>query len=94
MQQTTRQSDQNHTRKPKPLSQRVVEAVAEEADVDDTDLPQLYDAIDPDALNSLFHSRPTGDDVDAMGAVFFTYNGYVVRVSAAGQVWLTGIGDG
>lgn len=77
-----------HTYRPTSPSERVVEAVAIAEGVDETDLPPLYDAIDPDALDSLFHPRPTGDDVDAMGAIYFTYNGHEVRVSAAGEVQL------
>ncbi|TKX56897.1 hypothetical protein EXE43_06770 [Halorubrum sp. SS5] len=57
----------------------VVEAIAELADVDPTELPEegvvLYDHVDPDALNALVAGRSDGD-VD----VSLTVAGYDVRV--------------
>lgn len=40
------------------MSETVVTAVAEAKGVDPLDLDPLYDSIDPDALNSLFSTRP------------------------------------
>ena len=37
-----------------PISQQVIEAVADAKGVDPLDLPPLYDSVDPDALDSLF----------------------------------------
>jgi hypothetical protein len=57
----------------------VVEAIAELADVDPTDLPEegvvLYDHVDPDALNELAAGRSDAD-VD----ISLTVAGYEVRV--------------
>ncbi|WP_096394366.1 HalOD1 output domain-containing protein [Halorubrum trapanicum] len=57
----------------------VVEAIAELAGVDPTDLPEagvvLYDHVDPDALNALVAGR-SDSDVD----VSLTVAGYDVRV--------------
>ncbi|MDR9431077.1 MAG: HalOD1 output domain-containing protein [Natronomonas sp.] len=54
-------------------SERIVRTVATEADSDPVELPPLYDAIDPDALDAL---------VDRMsnGTVSFAYAGYEVTV--------------
>lgn len=66
------------------LSQRVVEAVADAKDVDPLDLEvPLYEAVDPDALDSLFRAS---DDLE--GVIEFTYYDYQVRVTAAGNVSL------
>ena len=68
-----------------PLSQRVVEAVADAEDADPLDLKvPLYEAVDPDALDSLF--RASDDGVE--GVIEFTYYGYQVRVTSAGHVSL------
>lgn len=65
-----------HRRRP---SERVVEAVSDETDTNPVELPRLYDAIDPDALNT------TVEDLDA-GRVEFTYAGQLVTVHADGTV--------
>jgi hypothetical protein len=55
------------------ISERIVWTVATAADRDPLELPPLYDAIDPDALDAL---------VDRMsdGTVSFAYAGYEVTV--------------
>ncbi|RQG97336.1 hypothetical protein EA473_03970 [Natrarchaeobius chitinivorans] len=60
----------------------VVTAVAEVEDSAVGDLPPLYDAIDPEALNKLFTSRcePTVDLVE------FEYAGYSIAVRGSGDV--------
>lgn len=63
-------------------SDRVVAAVADEAGTDPENLPQrLYDAVDPDALDSLFGGRNA-----TRGTVSFVYCGYEVTVRADGAV--------
>ncbi|MFB1062412.1 HalOD1 output domain-containing protein [Natrinema sp. H-ect4] len=52
----------------------VIEAVAEATDSDPLDLPPLYEAVDPDALNTLFDSSETS------GQVSFPYAGFEVTV--------------
>ncbi|WP_246310178.1 HalOD1 output domain-containing protein [Halorarum halophilum] len=60
----------------------VVEAVADETDVSPTDIsPQLYDTVDPDALDSLVRSR-TGNGL----RVRFRYHGCTVVVDGTGRV--------
>ena len=60
----------------------VVSAVAEASGVDMFELPPLYEAINPDALNELFTSRSE----PAVGEVSFQYAGYDVTVHGSGVV--------
>ena len=60
----------------------VVEAVADETDVPPTDVsPQLYETVDPDALDSLVRS---GGDNGLQ--VRFRYQGCTVTVDGTGRV--------
>lgn len=69
-----------------PPTHAVVESVAQRAGVDETELPPLYDAIDPDALDAIFDHR--GDwPSDAGPRVIFSYAGFEVTVEHDG--WLT-----
>jgi hypothetical protein len=61
----------------------VVEAIAAKEGVETTELPVLYDAIDPDALDQLFAGNSR-----VRGSIQFTYCGYTVTVTAAGDVAL------
>ncbi|ELZ15285.1 hypothetical protein C477_18905 [Haloterrigena salina JCM 13891] len=63
----------------------IVERVAALDGTDPLSLPPLYDAIDPDALDSLFQSS-SADGPQTTGAVQFTYYGYDVRVDADGEI--------
>ncbi|WP_222913358.1 HalOD1 output domain-containing protein [Natrinema sp. SYSU A 869] len=60
----------------------VVSAVAEASGLDMFELPSLYEAINPDALNELFTSRSE----PAVGKVSFEYAGYDVVVRGTGVV--------
>lgn len=60
----------------------VVSAVADASGMDMVELPPLYEAIDPDALNALF----TGRSEPAVGQVSFRYAGYDVVVRGTGVV--------
>lgn len=70
------------------LSVRIVAAVAERADVSPTDLPPLYDVIDPDALEDLF-SHSTDQPLSVPGRVSFGYAGSTVTVFSDGAVEVT-----
>lgn len=63
------------------VSTAVVEAIAAEADRDPTELPPLFDTIDPDALDAIFSTQPDGTP-RRDGEVVFPYAGYRVCVSA------------
>ena len=67
-------------------SSTVIEAVAAEMGVQPTELPeQLFDAIDADALDSLFRGRERMD-----GKVTFSYCGYIITVTSDGTVTVDG----
>lgn len=65
------------------LVQVLIEAMADFTGIDWTDLPPLYDYIDPEALEHQF-SPTTSTRVD--GGVFFHYNGYPVVVHSNGRI--------
>lgn len=60
----------------------VVSAVADIEDSDPVDLPPLYDAINPEALNDLFTSRSES----AVDQITFKYAGYSIVVRGNGEV--------
>lgn len=78
-----------------PLSEavvRAVEAVSDRSSVAGDDaarpLDPLYERIDPDALDALFHGRGDGPGSRA-GEVTFAYCGYEVTVESTGLVAVT-----
>lgn len=68
-----------------PISTRVVERVAHAKGVDFTELPPLYEAIDTDALDTLFLSRAPGAAGDAL-SVQFSYAGLEVVVRSPDDI--------
>lgn len=74
------------------LSVFVGQLVAMVADEDPMSIPPLNDAIDPDALDSLFAPRQTGGQRTA-GHLEFTYAGYRVTVHADNYVTVEPPGD-
>lgn len=64
------------------VSVAVVSAVAALENVRVEDLPPLYDAVDPGALNELVRTLQTG-------AITFAYTGYLVRVSSDGVIQIS-----
>lgn len=63
------------------ISTRVVLAVADKTGGDPTDLPPLYEAINPDSLDALFEPSREGDGPDRRSCeVRFSYAGREVRV--------------
>ena len=68
------------------LSMAIVEAVAEREGVDATELgAPLYEAIDTEALETLFSTSTAGADA----SVTFTYCGYSIRVDGTGEIQLS-----
>lgn len=55
-----------------PVSRRIVEAVARSNGVNPTELPSLYETIDPDALDALVTSHSDGKGKNDF-SVQFTY---------------------
>lgn len=64
-----------------PLSLTVIEAVEAATDAQTTELPPLYEVIDPDALDSLFQSTS-----EESVCVEFSYSGVEVAVQGDGTV--------
>lgn len=71
------------------LSTTVIQALSEAAGVDplEFDTP-LNDYVDPDALNSLFRTRPDGTARPG-GSLTFRIEGYDVTVRSTGQIEIT-----
>lgn len=70
-----------------PVSIAVVHAIAAHRDVDPTDLPPLYEWVDPDALDALF--QPTRAGGPRRGRLEFAYDGQTVTVDSTGEVTIT-----
>ncbi|WP_418281338.1 HalOD1 output domain-containing protein [Halorubrum sp. DTA98] len=65
-------------------TEAIIAAVADVADVDPTELPSLYDYIDPDAIDNLFDRHDGHDVVNTHLA--FTYDTWNVFVHADGRI--------
>lgn len=65
------------------LAFAVVDSVSAAENATPTELPPLYETIDPDALNALFAGRGA-----TTGSVVFQYHGYTVAVASDGRVCL------
>lgn len=69
------------------VSMAVVEAVAERRNVDQTELPPLYEWIDPNALDALFERTRTRGT--RSGRITFTYDGHRITVERENGVSIT-----
>lgn len=86
---TTSEDALNHVDETREPSRAVVEVVADAEGVDPLELPPLYEAIDPDALDALFRPSACRTDVPpTSGEVRFGYHGHEVHITAAGRVSL------
>lgn len=76
-------------------SERVIDTIATAESVDPVELDPLYTTIDPDVLDSLFHSQQdSSSEPSAPSAEMrFEYQGYAVRVTAGGQVSVDEVQD-
>lgn len=68
-----------------PLTMGIVETVAETVDREALELPPLYDAVDVEALDTLFVDAHHGA-VSPLREVSFGYAGCAVTVHADGEV--------
>lgn len=76
---------------PEKPSQTIVTLIADLKGTSPTDLtPPLYSAVDPEALDSLFHSSATNDTVTP-GHVCFQYCGYEIRVESSDEITITNL---
>jgi hypothetical protein len=67
------------------VSEAVLATVAEAASTDPLDLPPLYGAVDPDALNALLGARDRSLPTEGV-AVSFGYAGFAVEIDGVGTV--------
>ncbi|NGM70023.1 hypothetical protein G6M89_13580 [Natronolimnobius sp. AArcel1] len=68
------------------LSVAVITAVADRQERDPIDLPPLYDAINPDALDAVFES--TRANGERRGHLSFTYAGHEIYIECGEQTRL------
>lgn len=71
--------------------QRVVTGVADATDAEPTDLPPLYETIDPDVLEKLAENSPPPENEPVY--LRFSYCGCTVIVDSDGTVTVTEDGD-
>lgn len=64
-----------------PVSQTIIAAVAEASNRDPIELDPLYEYIDPDALNTLFHTHSSDEADQDEVYLEFTYTTYRVTVT-------------
>ncbi|WP_245547743.1 HalOD1 output domain-containing protein [Halovivax ruber] len=76
----------------RPTSLRVVDAVADERGVEPMGLDPLYEAIDPDSLDSLFPPAPERPEATSR-SIAFTFAGYQVTIDGAGAIDVTELDD-
>ncbi|MCU4743198.1 hypothetical protein OB955_05595 [Halobacteria archaeon AArc-m2/3/4] len=69
------------------VSDRIVAEVASRDGVDPIELPPLFDAVDPDALDVLFAPKANGET--RQGRVWFPYAGYDVTIEYDGELAVT-----
>ena len=69
------------------ITESVIECVARESGRTALELPPLWNAIDPDALDAMF--EPTKAGHERSGRVQFSYCGYLVTVEADDDVTVT-----
>lgn len=63
------------------VSHTVIAAVAEVSNCDPMELPPLYDYIDPEALDTLFHSHSSEETNQDETYLEFTYTTYHITVT-------------
>lgn len=78
---------------PHPISRRVVEAVADEREMDPLELEPLYRVVDPECLDGIFRGGPSLAGQDAH-RIEFTFGGCRVTVTGDGSVAVSPIDDG
>lgn len=70
------------------VSQELIDAVATINNADPTEMEILAQFIDPDALDSLFQSRPEGSSRDVNGEIRFEYDTFTVIIDSDGIISL------
>lgn len=62
----------------RPITARIVQAVADQTNSPPVDLPPLYNYIDPDSLESLIESQNPQNRIE----IEFSYEEYLVTISS------------
>lgn len=70
------------------VTQAVVRAMSTETRTDPLELPPLYPAVDPDALDALF-GAPAGSSARPSCTVVFEYDGREIRVNGTGTIQIS-----
>lgn len=68
-----------------PLTEQVVAAVTDASNSSVSDLPPLYEVVNPEALDNLFAQTSAGN-IRSDGHVTFAYAGYHVTVTNDGVI--------
>lgn len=68
------------------VTREIVAAIADETDRDPENLPPLYDAVDPDALEAIVNRSPRVDREASAIEVTFDFAGCIVTVSTVDGV--------
>lgn len=84
--QAIRKFEKDDTRS---ISELVVEAVAEVAEVDPLELPPLHSSLDPDALDRLFGRKLNGQPRDTDFTITFRMSDRTVTVVRDGAIHVT-----
>jgi len=74
------------------ISTLVIEAVANEADVSPTDLDPLYNVVDPDCLDHIFHD-PNFVREPETSRIEFVFEGYRVKIAGDRSVEVAPLGE-
>lgn len=71
----------------------VVEAVEAIQDNEVTELPPLFERVDPDALEQLFQSTADSEHQRTAGRLTFPYAGFLVTIHADGEITFNPLPD-
>lgn len=85
---TATENDSTPVESEQTMSMRVIAAVADATDTDPIHLPQLYEEIDPEALDSLFTYDET--TTHPLGAVTFQFANCIVTIESDGSIEVSG----
>lgn len=69
------------------VSEAVIRAVAILSDKPPTELPPLYDAVDPDALNAIITDGVSTSEQGRV-EITFSFNNYLVKITSAGDGYI------
>lgn len=68
------------------VSEAVIRVVTILSDTDPTEFALLWEAVDPDALDSLFAPKACGAPRNTNGYILFKYDSYYIRIKNNDQI--------